>query len=321
MQGEPQIWVLTDDRAGHNAQSLGLAAQLPYEYEEKQLRFNWLSYISQWVLGTSLSSLEPPCQGMICPPWPDLVIAAGRRMIPIMCHIKQQSPSTKLVQCMWPQRIEPFDLIIAPTHDQPPADPHILQTVGALHRLTDGFIAHQAKAIEPAYAQLPRPYVAVLIGGSGGGWTMNYDDIKRLCDLSELLSDGGSLLITTSRRTPAGSAQMLRERLTCPYSIYEWGESTGANPYPGLLGIADAVVTTGDSIAMCTEACFSGKPTFIFTPQDRSIGQKHQRFLSHLFAQSLAQKLGPESSLGWQPRYRLNEMPNIAAHVDRLLFS
>jgi uncharacterized protein len=78
-------------------------------------------------------------------------------------------------------------------------------------------------------------------------------------------SRGGKLLITTSRRTGSASAQALAAAIEAPYLLHRW--TPGAdNPYLGLLGAAEAVIVTGDSASMCTEACALGKPVFLFRP-------------------------------------------------------
>jgi mitochondrial fission protein ELM1 len=41
-------------------------------------------------------------------------------------------------------------------------------------------------------------------------------------------------------------------------------DGTGANPYPGLLGHADAVLVTQDSVNMASEAATTGLPVHVF---------------------------------------------------------
>jgi mitochondrial fission protein ELM1 len=222
---------------------------------------------------------------------------------------------------MWPHRLAPFDAIIAPAHDTMPDDPRILRTVGSLHALTHATLEQAAQRFAPAFAHLPRPYVAVLIGGSSSHGALSNADIERLCDLSELLAghgeSGGSLLISTSRRTPAAAQSILQNRLTCPHDIYDW-QGGGENPYLGLLALADRIVVTGDSISMCSEACFTGKPVFTFAP-DQLTGAKHKRFLAHLHQNGHAAPLTAESAQAPAANTPLDEAGDIVAHLRTLL--
>ena len=47
-------------------------------------------------------------------------------------------------------------------------------------------------------------------------------------------------------------------------------DGTGDNPYFGFLGLADAIVVTGDSVNMVTEAAGTGKPVFVQALKGRS---------------------------------------------------
>ena len=47
---------------------------------------------------------------------------------------------------------------------------------------------------------------------------------------------------------------------------FEERPETADNPYLGLLGAADAIIVTANSASMCTEACATGKPVFLFRP-------------------------------------------------------
>jgi len=102
----------------------------------------------------------------------------------------------------------------------------------------------------------------VSLGGDNGVFRMTADVIDRLgADLRHLVAKSGAgLLITPSRRTDAALGQRLRDLLhDLPHL---WHDGSGDNPYLGWLGLADAVVVTGDSVNMVSEACATGKPVF-----------------------------------------------------------
>lgn len=310
----PSIWVLRDDRAGHNAQSHGLAHRFGVPYSIKPIEYNRFARLPNRLIGSSLRGLTEASKAQVVPPWPKLVIAAGRRIVPVAQYIKKQSPDTILLQLMWPGHVAPFDLIIVPKHDHPPEDPRIITTVGALHAVTDSILEMEAEKLEAICATLPRPIVLVLIGGNSKHGTFERSDIERLLDLSELLTGGtGSLFISTSRRSPSFVESICKARITCPYHLYKWG-SKEANPYPGMLKLADAIVVTGDSISMSSEACYSGKPVYLFNPLSLE-SDKHRHFQNSLLGDGYAKALTPNASLEWKPEKRLDEISRIVTLI------
>lgn len=312
-----RIWALTDDRAGHTAQTLGLADALGMPYARIMVHTNLFSSLPNGLLGASLLGIDSLDKAKLTAPWPDLVIATGRRLVPLMRYIKSQSPATMLVQCMWPGRLEPFDRIIVPEHDEVPNDARIMRTLGAIHGLQPTTLQAAESVFSTFAAELKRPIVGVLVGGKTKTGTLSDIEAARLIDLSELLASGGtpetgSIAITTSRRTPRKAVRVLNKRPTCPLAFYRYG-SAGANPYHAILGGADALVVTGDSVSMLSEACSLGKPVFVFECAAQT--PKHRAFCRSLYEQGYAQKLTGESSILAANTRALNEATHIAAIV------
>ena len=79
---------------------------------------------------------------------------------------------------------------------------------------------------------------------------------------------GGALLVTPSRRTrPDSLARLARAIADVPHFVWD---GAGDNPYFALLGLADAIVVTEDSVNMVTEAAGTGKPVYVQSLQGRS---------------------------------------------------
>jgi mitochondrial fission protein ELM1 len=85
---------------------------------------------------------------------------------------------------------------------------------------------------------------------------------------------GGSLLVTTSRRTGADNIGILERRLGGSPHILWTG--AGENPYYAFLGSADAILVTADSVNMTSEACTTGKPVHVISLE--GAGGKFARF-------------------------------------------
>lgn len=266
------VWMLADDRPGNVNQALGLAEALGEPFAVKTVGYGQLARLPNWLLPANLSGLTPATRETLHPPWPDLVIGAGRRTARVGRWVKQQHPSVCLVQLMWPGSSDGFDLIAVPEHDRVPDDPVLMRTLGPPHRLTPERLRQSAAEIAPRLENLPRPHVACLIGGTSKHVTFTPDDARSLIGGAKKLAAerGGSLLVTTSRRTGSDCTEALAEALVevpeQPHWLHRW-QPEGDNPYFGMLGSADAVVVSADSASMCAEACAAGSPVFLHEPE------------------------------------------------------
>ena len=98
----------------------------------------------------------------------------------------------------------------------------------------------------------------------------------------------GSVLLTTSPRTAAQSAQALCDELRAPAVVHRWPSAT-ANPYRGLLACGDEFIVTADSMSMLAEACATGRPVYLFDYPAATSGRSALRWkpLVHRLAMSL----------------------------------
>ena len=200
----------------------------------------------------------------IAPPWPDLLISCGRRAVPYALAVKRLSGgATTIVHIQNPQtRISAFDLVVPPRHDHL-AGPNVVETLASIHGITPHRLAGAADAFRDSLAHLPRPLVAVLIGGSNACYRLTpertaeiADQLRTLC-----LEQGVGLAVTPSRRTGEDNIRTLRQALDGrPAVVWDF---QGDNPYFGFLGLADAIIVTCDSVNMVTEACATGKPVHV----------------------------------------------------------
>ncbi|MFQ5617784.1 MAG: mitochondrial fission ELM1 family protein [Rhodospirillales bacterium] len=291
--GDPAVWLLIDDRAGNRSQCLGVAEALGLKFEVRGLEYTAAGALPHGFLGASFFGLTRKSRAELAPPWPDLVIAAGRRTAPVARRIKRlNGGATYLVQIMDPGStgIDEFDLIAAPRHDRIAERPNVMRITGAPHRITPARLAAAEAEWRGRLAGLPRPWIALIVGGSTRRRTFTdamARDLGRTA--SAMAADaGGALLVTTSRRTGA-AAQALLGEIAVPNHVYTWGDE-GENPYYGYLAVADAVIVTGDSVSMCSEACATTGPVYIYAPKALSTA-KHARLHRELFEKGYARPL------------------------------
>ncbi len=260
-------WVVTDGKAGMENQCLGLAEALGVQPTVKRiaLRAPWkqLSPFLRHGLAYAFSSKADP----ITPPFPDLLIATGRHSIPASLYARRATMTsprrTFTVQLQNPV-IDPsrFDLVVVPRHDGL-TGPNIVTTRGALHRVTKEMLRNEAEKFLPQVANLPSPRIAVLIGGSNAVYQLTPREMTPLTQqLADLVKKtGGSLMITPSRRTGDENLKILQDGLR-DLPVYIW-DGQGSNPYYGMLGLADYILPTCDSVNMVSEACTTGKPVYV----------------------------------------------------------
>lgn len=290
---ETRIWLLIDNRAGNESQCLGVAEALGGSYDVHRLQYSLLALLPNAILGATFLGLKPACQDQFMEPWPDLVIAAGRRTAPVARKIKRLSNGAcKIVQIMdpGPARTSAFDLIAIPRHDVVTRGPNTLLITGAPHRVTPSQLEDASKTWRSRFEHLPKPWIALIVGGSTRRRRFTAVMASELGRMASAMAQetGGSLLITTSRRTGAAADKLYAE-ITVPSFNFRWGDN-GDNPYMGYLAEADASIVTGDSISMCSEACATDKPVYIYAPKPL-ITTKHARFHQSLYQEGYARPL------------------------------
>lgn len=269
MSGGPlSVWVVTDGRAGIEAQALGLAeavaALTPAALAVKRVRWRpWLRRLPTRLILRPRAALDPSSDPLR-PPWPDLWIGNGRAAVPAGVAVRRWSGgrtfTVQLQDPLRPPRL--FDLVIPPAHDRLQG-PGVLPILGAPHRMSPGRLAAGLERFRDRLEPLPHPRVAVLVGGRSRAFDI---PPARAAALGRQLGDtlrrtGGSVLATFSRRTPPEAAGILREALS-PFPGWIW-DGEGENPLPAFLAAADHVVVTADSINMVAEAASTGKPVHV----------------------------------------------------------
>ncbi|MBV9782287.1 MAG: mitochondrial fission ELM1 family protein [Acidisphaera sp.] len=246
---------------------------------------------------------------------PVLTLSSGSRSAAVALWLKARL-GTRLVHCARPGlRGSAFDLLVVPRHEQPPDAANVLATLGLTHRLSPLLLRQARLAWQERLSHLPHPRIALLVGGPVRG-----TDLKpavahtlgtRIAGLAKSLN--GSVLATTSRRTGAEATDALAAGLAPSlHVLYRWGEP-GPNPYEAFLASADAIVVTGDSIAMLSEACATDAAVFVALPE--LAGAQQRRLHASLFEAGQARLLG--GSVSPWPRTPLDEAGRVAAEIIR----
>ena len=310
-----QIWVLVDDRVGGANQAIELAKKLEKKFEIKQVEYN--SFVR---LPNSLLSLFPihikksTLNELKSAPAPEVIISYGRRIAPLALYLKKKmGGKIKIIQIMKPD-VDPeeFELIILPQHDTfNYILPNVIRVIGALNNIQDQSDKQQ-ESFNANYPNIDK-FIAVTIGGSTKSYQLNLANAKSLANILYFISENNSLLlfISFSRRTPVYIKNYFKNTFLEPHIIYD-PESKKANPYPAMLNNAEYIISTADSISMCSEAASTGKPLYIFCPDNFKL-QKHNFFIQQLVDLGVARRLEDDTKFLEKYEYKpLSEITRIA---------
>ncbi len=309
-------WIITDGKAGMDVQARGVADALGLHYEMKRVMPRGL-----WRLAAPWGPVAPNERpgrpgSPFAPPWPAVAIATGRASIPYIRAIRRAAGAATFTVVLQDPKTGPAtaDLIWVPEHDKR-RGANVLTTLTAPHSFTQERLASLRAAPSEAIAALPKPRIAVVLGGKNAVYKFTDADDERIeAALKSLASLGASFLITPSRRThPRLIARVEQATRDAPRILWT-GE--GANPYPEFLANADALVVTADSVNMTGEACATGKPVYVFHPSRGS--DKFRRFHAalerHGATRPLPERLDQLPSWSYKP---LDSAAAIAAEIER----
>lgn len=323
------IWILLDNRIGSRHQAEGVADCLDkskFEIIFKEIKYTSLAALPNFLRGKTLLGIAKDSKQNLTSPFPDIVLSASRRCVPIARWIKKQNRATKLIQLLHIGRtgVKDFTAIFAPEHDNSKYKaPNIHYTIGSPHFITQEKLNSAVIEWKDKFSSLPHPITALIIGGSIKKHPFTAENAEALALQVKKIKekDGGSLLITTSRRTGEKAEKLIMQQLqTIPNYSYLWGNK-GENPYLGFLACADNLIVTGDSVSMCCEATAAGKPLAIFTGNNW-LTPKHLRFVQSLYDKGYAEDLSRITVFNKVQNLRpLNIAAEISRYISDISFS
>jgi hypothetical protein len=298
-------WVLTEGIAGTENQCIGIAENLGVSAEIKRISLGWpWSVFSPYLKLEKKSSFTP----QLSPPWPDILIASGRKSVAASRYIKKQSDGKTFTVQVQDPRISPehFDLVAVPEHDGLRGS-NVVVTTATPNRVTPEKL-EEAKHQFPGLSKIRSPRIAVLIGGNSKKHKL---DEKLALKLGrQLVGLNGGLMVTASRRTGEKNRKIIGETLENT-DAYVWNGS-GENPYFGFLAWADYILVTSDSSSMLSEAASTGKPVYIIELEGGS--KKFTRLYQNLMRQGAVRKFE-----GQLEQWNYDALQDAKAVADRII--
>jgi mitochondrial fission protein ELM1 len=307
----PDALILSEAYAGLQAQALGLAEAAGLTPDLRTLHprlpWRWLpARLWPWPLrAIGAEALAPPLT--------DVLIGCGGMAAAVGAALRR--PGLAVVQIQNPRMdIRRFDLVLAALHDELQGS-NVIVTRTALHRVTTARLAAARRHWAPVLAALPRPLVAVLVGGSNGRFRLDAAVGGALAArLAALLrSTGAGLALTASRRTDPAALAALRTALL-PLGAWIW-DGGGENPYFGMLACADLILVTEESVSMISEAVATAAPVMLLKLPGRS--RRQRLFTESLLAEGRVRRFAGQ--LERWPVSPLDDTAEAAAEMRRRL--
>jgi hypothetical protein len=261
------LWILTHRRVGDLEQMRSLASALAARASEKAIVFH-SARLAVSLPFLSLRMIDHGRSAALDPPWPDLVLVAEGALGNVALDVRRKSNGRTKTLCLGRPRgrMRDFDLIITTPQYRVPAAANVVELKLPLHRLDRNRMEEAAAALGPELSCLPRPWVALLVGGTSAPDVLDSAAAQDLAcrALAEAKGSGGSLLVITGPRTDRAAEKVLAAALEGQAHCSFWPHRGTKNPYSGYLALADRFIVTSDSVSMITEAILTKKPVAVY---------------------------------------------------------
>lgn len=309
----PRVWVLHDGAAGNRRQAETLATRLGTVDRSiaLQTRWPWRGFAPRKLPGAG-RAFAGDFAAAAADTLPDLAVGCGRQAALATRLLRERGVAA--VQVLAPRMETRFwDCVVTPMHDDLRGD-NVIHTVGSLHAVDDDALA-AGRHDFPKLGKLAGPRTALLLGGPTRSAPFERSDWKQLRNaLVRPPLREGSLMVSSSGRTPDWLRKAARQDLAGRADIQWHDAGDGPNPYGGLLGWADRIVVTADSVNMLSEACATGVP--VYSPLPAQPRGRLARFHQSLLDAGHLRPLGSEDS---SPPPVLREIDSVVRELRQRL--
>lgn len=316
------IVILSDEKTGHLRQSQALARLVGEYLKEKgfearvheiPVRVKNAAYRMLLAAG-GMSACRFFCQGcMAClrraltqesysrltEVRGDVIISCGSSLAAVN-RITAIENQAKSIVIMKPGRMPPglFDLAVIARHDDPPSGRNIVVTRGALNLIDRRYLSEQGQKLMEHIGKpsLPAPVIGLLLGGDAKRFRLTGALVRAVAEQVSAAGSrlNGTLLVSTSRRTPAEAQALIKEvfgqNTRCSFLVIA-NERNFDFSVGGILDRSDVVVISPESISMVSEAASSGKYVVVFDAP--GLSRKHRAMLADFEREGFVRRADP----------------------------
>ena len=302
-------WILSSGLIGCENQCLGVIERLGIETEIKKIKPSMaVSLFAPY--GTPF--LNP----QVREPWPDLVIAAGRKTIPYLKYIRKASKKECKTIYLQDPRInsKEFDIVWAPEHDSIEGS-NVIKTITSPNRVTNELLNYHHDEWLDKLSKLKGPFIGFLIGGKSKAYNFNDAECEKIIQaLNFVISNGYTPLITLSRRSPKKLSNRIKNLLINEKNLFYDGQ--GDNPYFAILKASEIIITTPDSANMISEAINVPKPVYYIDIKSKS--KRFNKFINTLVNSGHIRPF--ENNIDYFQNKKLDPTKEIVDYIYKNLF-
>lgn len=302
-------WILSSGLIGCENQCLGVIERLGIETEIKKIKPSMaISLFAPY--GTPF--LNP----QVREPWPDLVIAAGRKTIPYLKYIRKASKKECKTIYLQDPRIDSkeFDIVWAPEHDSIEGN-NVIKTITSPNRVTNELLNYHHDEWLDKLLKLKGPFIGFLIGGKSKAYNFNDAECEKIIQaLNFVISNGYTPLITLSRRSPKKLSNRIKNLLINEKNLFYDGQ--GDNPYFAILKASEIIITTPDSANMISEAINVPKPVYYIDIKSNS--KRFNKFINTLVNSGHIRPF--ENNIDYFQNKKLDPTKEIVDYIYKNLF-
>ena len=259
-------------KAGDNSQILALAEGLGWPFEIKHLVYRPTELLTNLLAPLTLLGIVRRKSSPLAPPWPDLIISAGRRNEP-PCRWIQARAAADGARPAGPRR-PPVgaDRELRPGGHDPAVPPAGAPERPAQHHAAAAGVRSAPRGGGGALGATPCPPAAAPYRGDGRRQRRSLRPGPRGRRPARARRERVRRDARTARcwSPPVPAPRSARSRRSRRRSTARPRSSAGPamraaeNPYLGYLALADSFIVTCESMSMLTEACATRKPVYMF---------------------------------------------------------
>jgi mitochondrial fission protein ELM1 len=326
-----RVWILSDGRAGHYNQSRGIVKALQSVYElrvewiDMRLRAGFLRSLLRDLVNRGGSWLSLPFLHLFyrfqlpAAPTHLIVSAGGKTSFANAWLAKVLNVPNIYAGSLRRIRPECFSAVL--TLEAQGDSERFLELDLPPSAIDSTELERAAAGFLEQVGGTGQRYWALLIGGDGAGYRFRQSDWRALAKLIALLAreQGIRWLIVGSRRTGRQAQTWLQQGIDADIvQAWYWFGGDDGFSMAAVLGAAEKVLVTEDSMTMLTEAIYAQKPVYSLRPQQAEPTPRYQRALQNmqdkgwLWRHEIMELLENSSRLEQQICYPLQQSPLVA---------
>jgi Kdo2-lipid IVA lauroyltransferase/acyltransferase len=309
-----RVAIISDEKPGHVNQSKAIFSALKdavvndrttdgtaYEFELTHVSIEFKSAVTRKVflliaplmitlLKGRLSFLRffltPSSYQTFADGYYDITISCGASVIPFSLLLKNENLAKNVVimKPPFPYDLFQHDLVVKHAHDKAIKTACVVETLLAPTVINEAFVRSEGEALARIFRlKSDNKYFGVLIGGDAKSYRFDVELFRGIIvsirECAEALNF--KILVTNSRRTRGEITRVLQEELSgreiCPLFI-DVNEHNPPKVVYGMIGLADVVFVSEESVSMISESVQSGKKVCLVKPSLGRVAPKHQKF-------------------------------------------